>query len=210
MSKNTRNRILLTAIAALLLVAVAIGGTLAYLADQTEKVVNTFTPSNLDVQISEDGATLGTDGKTLEQTWKMVPGNTITKKPVVTLAAGSENAWVFVEVVESSTLPTYISYTVDSANWTEYTGTTGPNGGKVYYKQDVVAGTALDVLTNDQVTVISTVTNAQMAALNAEGAVQPTLTFYAYAVQSANVTSVADAWKLAQTDGSKTVAELNP
>lgn len=50
MSKNTRNRILLTAVAALLLVAVAVGGTVAYLNATSNAVVNTFTPSSCKCQ----------------------------------------------------------------------------------------------------------------------------------------------------------------
>lgn len=200
MSKNTRNRILLTAVAALLLVTMAVGGTMAFLTSQTKQVENTFTPSTIDVTIDEEGATTAEDGSK-EKEFKMVPGNDIAKKPVVTLATGSENAWVFVKVVESDNVDTFLTYSIDSTNWKELEGVEG-----VYYKENVAAGTSLDVLTDDKVTVISTVTNEQMKALTSD--TYPTLTFYAYAVQYANVVDVADAWKLAQTDGSKTVAEL--
>ena len=53
MSKNTRTRILLTAVAALLLVAMTVGGTLAWLQDTSDTVENTFTASNIDVELDE-------------------------------------------------------------------------------------------------------------------------------------------------------------
>ena len=59
-------------------------------------------------------------------------------------------------------------------------------------------GTAYSVLKDDQVTVLGTVTKADMEALNAEGAVKPTLTITAYASQlykSAGVEfTAAEAW----------------
>lgn len=52
--KNLKNRklILLLAIAAAM--AVAVGGTIAYLVDQTESLVNTFTPTSVDVTITDN------------------------------------------------------------------------------------------------------------------------------------------------------------
>ena len=44
-------------------------------------------------------------------------------------------------------------------------------------------GTPYSVLANDQVTVKDTVTKADMNALKADDAIQPTLTFTAYACQ---------------------------
>ena len=59
-------------------------------------------------------------------------------------------------------------------------------------------GTPYSVLANDQVTVKDTVTKADMNALKADDAIQPTLTFTAYACQYNNSNDTnfgpADAW----------------
>ncbi|MBR6668131.1 MAG: SipW-dependent-type signal peptide-containing protein, partial [Clostridia bacterium] len=61
--KNTK-KILVLALAAVLLVAVSVGGTVAFLQDRTQEIVNTFTTSNIDITLEES--------KNLDL--KMVPG----------------------------------------------------------------------------------------------------------------------------------------
>lgn len=170
---------LIVALAVMLVVGCAVGGTLAWLTDTTGPVVNTFTVGNIDIDLAETT----TD-------YKMVPGATISKDPKVTVKSGSEACWLFVQVTESDNLGSFISYTVDS-NWTALSGVSG-----VYYRE-VAAATAdveFSVLTNNQVTVKDTVTKDMMDAITAGTATDPTLTFKAYAVQKAGVATVADAW----------------
>lgn len=170
---------LIVALAVMLVVGCAVGGTLAWLTDTTGPVVNTFTVGNIDIDLAETT----TD-------YKMVPGATISKDPKVTVKSGSEACWLFVQVTESDNLGSFISYTVDS-NWTALSGVSG-----VYYRE-VAAATAdveFSVLTNNQVTVKDTVTKAMMDAITNQTATAPTLTFKAYAVQKAGVDTAADAW----------------
>lgn len=168
----------------MVLVLAAVGGTVAWLMDKTDPVVNTFTVGNVDIDLDETTTN-----------FKMVPGNTIAKDPYVTVTGGSEACWLFVKVEESSNLDYFISYTVDSS-WTQLTGVDG-----VFYRE-VAASTAdqtFKVLTNDQVTVNGDVTKERMDAITATTEAAPTLTFTAYACQKDNVGSAADAW-----------AKLNP
>ena len=170
---------LIVALAVMLVVGCAVGGTLAWLTDTTGPVVNTFTVGNIDIDLAETT----TD-------YKMVPGATISKDPKVTVKSGSEACWMFVQVTESDNLGSFISYTVDS-NWTALSGVSG-----VYYRE-VAAATAdveFSVLTNNQVTVKDTVTKAMMDAITNQTATAPTLTFKAYAVQKAGVASATEAW----------------
>lgn len=103
MSKNTRNRILLTAVAALLLVAVTVGGTLAYLTAVTDDVTNTFYPADIEIELKET-----------EDPWTMqlIPGTEKKKDPTVTVKT-SVDAYVFVqftcnpEVAENGTIINY-------------------------------------------------------------------------------------------------------
>lgn len=181
---NNARRILLLVGLMSLVAVISIGGTIAWLTAETTPVTNTFTTSDINITLAETTSD-----------YKMVPGNTISKDPKVTVVSGSEACWLFVKIEESATLDSYISYTV-ADGWTALTGVDG-----VYYREvsEENIGVTYSVLANDQVTVKSDVTKADMKALDEADAVQPTLTFTAYACQQDNVTSAADAW-----------AKLNP
>lgn len=175
---------ILTICAAVVLVLGIVAGTVAWLQDQTDPVVNTFTIGNIDIDLEETT----TD-------YKMVPGSTIAKDPFVTVEGGSEECYLFVKVTESTdpVLDDYITYSIANG-WTLLDNTTD-----VYYR--VVSASETDqvfgVLTNDQVTVKNTVTKEMMDALEQSGK-NPTLTFKAYAVQKENVADAATAWAMFQ------------
>jgi len=103
MKERTR-KVLLMLCCALALVGVSIGATLAYLTD-TESVTNTFTVGNVSIDLNEtdvDG-----DG-TKKNGYHLVPGQTYTKDPTVTIKANSEPSFVrmFVTVQDYNDLLT--------------------------------------------------------------------------------------------------------
>lgn len=171
-----KKKTLALVLALTLLVAGVVGGTLAWLTDQTAEVKNTFTVGDINISLTETT----TD-------YKMVPGNTIAKDPTVTVKANSEACWLFVKVTESENLDAFITYAI-AEGWTALPGVDG-----VYYRE--VPASAADqtfsVLKGDAVTVNNTVTKAM---LTAKDFANPTLTFKAYAVQKDNVASASDAW----------------
>ena len=69
---------LTTVLAIVLVVALSVAGTYAYLTAKTAQVVNTFTVGNVNIDLTE---------KTTD--YKMVPGTTINKDPKVTVKADS-------------------------------------------------------------------------------------------------------------------------
>lgn len=197
-----------------LVVGCAIGGTVAWLTATTETVTNTFTTSDIKVELKE---TTGTE-------YKMIPGYTIAKDPKATVLAGSEECWLFVKIEEQNntfdTSKKYVTYEI-ADGWTAGKGentTDDPTGDgiptNVYYRKVETAniGTAYSVLKGDKVTVSSDVTKTQMSALDgvdvngktdtdaamAEVDARPTLKFTAYASQlykSAGVEfTAAEAW----------------
>ena len=180
-------------LALVLVFAVAVGGVVAWLTATTGPVKNTFTVGDINITLTEEA------GKDAEYQFKMVPGNTIAKDPKVTVVGGSEDCYLFVKVEESTTLDDYISYTMNKTGWTALDGQPG-----VYYRE--VAASAdnqeFSIIDDNKVTVKDTVTKTMMEALNEEGAVQPALTFTAYAVQLHNGAetdwSAAEAWAAAQ------------
>ena len=177
MSKNTRTRILLTAVAALLLVVMTVGGTIAYLQDATKKVTNTFTTSNIDIKLEE--------GQNLDL--HMVPGKELTKNPLVTVINGSEACWLFVKLEKSEGFDTYLQYEM-ADDWIVL-----PSNPSVYYRKvdAVSADTEFQVIKGNKVTVKSEVTNELMDAVESAN---PTLTISAYAIQQLKFDDVADAW----------------
>ena len=177
---------MLIAMAVVLLLGCVTGGTLAWLTSTTGEVINTFTVGDINIGLTET---------TTE--YKMIPGYTIAKDPKVTVKAGSEACYLFLKIDESSTLNQYIAYAVDSG-WTKMTEVTGVNN--VWYRTIasattentdypiLAAGTTTVGEVNyswaaNQVLVKPTVTKGMMDDLNKTGAVQPTLTFKAAAVQ---------------------------
>lgn len=171
-----KKKTLALVLALTLLVAGVVGGTLAWLTDQTTEVKNTFTVGDINIGLTETTAD-----------YKMVPGNTIAKDPTVTVKANSEACWLFVQVTESTDLKDFITYAI-AEGWTALPGVDG-----VYYRE--VPASAADqtfpVLADNAVTVNSDVTKEM---LTAKDFANPTLTFKAYAVQKDNVASASDAW----------------
>lgn len=174
---------LVVLLVAILVIGGSIGGTLAWLTDHTDPVVNTFTVGNVDIELNED-----------KVDFKMTPGVKIDKDPKVTVKKGSEACWVFVKVEESANLNRFITYKI-AGGWTELTGKDG-----VYYReQDAIADTGTDVvysvLAEDKVDVKDTVTEDMMDSLDKDPAQKPTLTFTAYAIQKAGFADAAAAWE---------------
>ena len=168
-----KKKTLALVLALTLLVAGVVGGTLAWLTDQTAEVKNTFTVGDINIDLTETN-----------RDYKMVPGNTIAKDPTVTVKANSEACWLFVKVTESENLDTFITYAI-AEGWTKL-----QDG--VYYRE--VPASAADqtfsVLAGNTVTVKSDVTKTMLKTAKTDA---PTLTFKAYAVQKDNVASASDA-----------------
>lgn len=169
---------LTTVLAIVLVVALSVAGTYAYLTDKTGPVVNTFTVGNVNIDLTE----------TTGDSYKMVPGATIEKNPKVTVEADSEACWLFVKVEKSANFADFLTYDM-ATGWTKL-----EEG--VFYRQ--VAASAADqdfaVLANDTVSVKPDVTKAMMDAIENGTATKPTLTFTAYACQADGFTSAAAAW----------------
>lgn len=171
-----KKKTLALVLALTLLVAGVVGGTLAWLTDQTAEVKNTFTVGDINIGLTETT----TD-------YKMVPGNTIAKDPTVTVKANSEACWLFVQVTESTDLKDFITYAI-AEGWTALPGVDG-----VYYRE--VPASAADqtfsVLADDAVTVKSDVTRTMLETAKTDA---PTLTFKAYAIQKDHFATADAAW----------------
>lgn len=195
MSKNTRTRILLTTVAALLLVCVAVGGTIAFLQAQSTTVTNTFTPTGIAIKLDEstykpEDNSLIEPKITTGNTYELVPGKNLPKDPVVTVLDDETDVDLFVflnvdkdwTLVEGETHKYYfnsqpdITFTVDTA-WKVV-----PNETHVFYTTwaNNSDSDAFNVIKDTTVYVANTLTETDMATIPEAGI---ELSFHAYAIQ---------------------------
>ena len=95
---KTKSKALLLTLCAVLLVAASVLGTMAYLTS-TDTVTNTFTVGKVEIKLDEakvtaDGIPVESAARVTENSYKLMPGNTYTKDPTVTVKAGSEESYV--------------------------------------------------------------------------------------------------------------------
>ena len=170
---------LLLAIA--IVVVGVVAGTVAWLTDKTPSVTNTFTTSDINIELKET-----------KNNFQMIPGWNIEKDPKVTVKADSEACYLFVKLEKSTNFDTFMTYEM-AEGWQALTGHAG-----VFYREVAAAetDTAFEVLKDNQVTVKDTVTKEKMNALTQD--TYPTLTVTAYASQlnknNTQTFTAAEAW----------------
>lgn len=208
---KTKSKALLLTLCAVLLVTASMLGTMAYLTS-TASVENTFTVGSVAIKLDE--AKANTDGSLVENAdrvkaneYKLLPGHTYNKDPMVTVLKGSEASYVKMTVTfsKASALdaifdPTGADLTsifngYDRANWIYKDNTEDAAADtrtyEFWYKDTVGAPTAdvaLDALF-DSITVPGTITNKQLATI--EGM---TITVNAYAIQADGFANAEAAW----------------
>lgn len=207
---KTKTKALGLVMAAVLLVTATIFGTMAYLTS-TDEVVNTFTVGSVAIKLDE--AKANTDGSLVQgadrvqaNSYKLLPGHTYAKDPMVTVLNNSEESYVRMTVTlsksaeldaiftgEANMLEIFNGY--DSANWL-YKGNVEDAAANTrtyefWYKETVSAAdgdVALDALF-DSITVPGEITNEQLATIN-----DMTITVNAYAIQADGFETAEAAW----------------
>lgn len=161
-----KKKVLALVLAMVLVVVGVAAGTLAWLTAKSDTVTNTFTTSDIKVELTETN-----------ETYKMIPGYDIHKDPKAKVVSGSEECFLFVKLEKSTNFDDFMTYEM-ADGWTLVEGQTN-----VYSRKVVTAGigTAYSVLKGDKVTVKGKVTKAMMEGLSAN--TLPTLTITAYASQ---------------------------
>ena len=192
LQKLTSPKVVAALVALTLVCCFAIGGTIAWLVTETDPVVNTFTYGDINITLTETD-TGDNDNNPNTNKYVMVPGHTITKDPKVTFKANSEDAWVFVKLEKTANFADFMIYEI-ADGWTALQGVDG-----VYYREvsKVAQDTEFTVIKDDTVTVKGEVTKEMLNALDANGESDyPKLIVTAYAVQKANINTVAEAWEI--------------
>lgn len=189
----TNKKKLLLAVACMALaVCSLVTGTVAWLTMKTAPITNTFSTSDITITLTETDTGLAGGTSVTGKSYQMIPGAILPKNPTVTVAAGSEDCWIFVKVDKVNDPDRYLDYSIDTTIWTLLPDETG-----VYYckvTKNATQDQTFPVLTGNQVKVKDSVNKTDMAV--AQSAV-PNLTFTAYACQLTKGTgefTAADAW----------------
>lgn len=188
---NRKKKIWITVSCLITVLCAMVTGTLAWLMDETDPIVNTFTPSNIEVRLVEEFNTDSNDDSTNDK-WigQLIPGTTLEKKATVEVV-NDIDCWVFLQAKKDNNLDAFIEWHIaDGWNLLEQT-----DEYNIYYRE--VAGNAdnksFDVVKDNKVTVRVTVNKELMNTLTSEE-VYPKLTFTAYAAQRAGLATAQDAW----------------
>ena len=209
---KTRNKALPLTLCAVLLVAASVLGTMAYLTSNDE-VVNTFSVGSVAIKLDEakanpDGSLVPNAERVKANSYKLIPGHTYNKDPMVTVLKGSESSYIKMTVTFTKAAQldeifapngadmTRIFNGYDRTNWIAKGNTENAADNtrtyEFWYKEAVAApdaDVALDALF-DSITVPGSITNDQLKAI--EGM---TITVNAYAIQADGFTNAAEAWE---------------
>lgn len=197
---QARRNVLLVVALMLVVCVASIGGTIAWLTDKTEAVTNTFSPSNIMIDLKEDYPTNGIAN--------MIPGGVIAKNPTATIS-NDVDAYLFVKIDESTDpdLDNYIDWEIaDGWKLLELVSgapdATGDRDVYVYYREvSKGANQEFGILDGNKVSVLPSVTKTDMAAIANN---KPTLSFTAYAIQKESgngaTFTAEEAWRLASAN----------
>ncbi len=180
---KTKSKALILTLCAVLLVAASMLGTMAYLTS-TDEVKNTFTVGSVAITLDEtdvDDSTTDAD-RDRANSYKLLPGHTYTKDPIVHVNSTSEDCYLFVkvenEIADIEKTGTEVAEQMAKNGWVAVDGVTGVY---VYTQSNapaVVAGGS-NVTVFDNFTISGTVDNATLATYN-----NKTITVTAYAIQA--------------------------
>ena len=205
-----RSKSLVLALCAILLVVGTVLGTVAYLQD-TASVVNTFTVGNVHLKldeavVNEKGEPQG--GRTESgNEYHLLPGETYTKDPTVTVLKGSEESYVRMMLTlncaseldaifaPNGAVLTEIFKGYDATKWTYVDVTRGNDNTITYefrYFETVEAEDNADLVLDalfDTVTVPNTMTGDQLATI-----ADLEITVEAHAIQATGFDTADEAW----------------
>ena len=184
-----KKKILAACLVVCLLATAVIGTTLAYFTD-TKEVTNTFSSGN--VTITLDEAPVGPDGqattgnRVTTNDYKLYPGKEYDKDPTITVAAGSEDCYLFVRVVNGladleAAGDTTIAKQMENNGWTLVDGETN-----VYMQSGIYSAEAravvFETFTIDTAETATTLADAENVVITA------------YAVQAEGFLTAQAAW----------------
>ena len=212
-----KKRTIALLMAVVMLFGATVGTTIAWLTSLSATVTNTMTVGDVEITLDETDVDLGgqpdasSTSRVIENDYKLYPGKTYIKDPVVHVDAASENCFVFVKIenglvlngvtIEAATgeVEGYetIAEQMEDNGWLPVEA-----GSNVYYyagdKADPTDGfvTGGEDLTVFENFAISKNVNGETLATYED----KTITIKAYAIQAEGFEDALDAWANAPTD----------
>ena len=175
------------ALSMVLVAAIAVTGTLAFLTASSTELVNKFTFGNTEVTIAEPTWTAALGGK---EAMKVVPGQTVAKDPTVTVK-GSEEVYVYAYV--NNALAEYVTIGKINGNWVAVDDLPGLYRYNTTVTPAENVGTELEPLF-ETVTISEGITQETLKENNPFADPNGTITVQAYVHQAAEAgQTVADA-----------------
>lgn len=204
MSKKSRRvakarRALFTLSLVMVMMVVAVGGTMAWLTSETSTITNTFTPAGVEIALTETMNTdTNNDGTNDAWTAQLIPGMSYPKNPKVEVIRSTYNEdgsvktqgtdvdiYLFVEYVDTTPAVLTKTSTLTSNNgWTLVNGETN-----VWWREVKATDTLIswELLEGNSVSIANTVTKSNT---NVGG----TMTYTAYAIQTEGFATPELAW----------------
>ena len=210
MTKKTRRakarRALLSISLVLVVAFAAVGGTIAWLTDTTSEIKNTFTVGNVDIKLDEsqytrtedeNGNVTGTYGERVEEgnSYPLIPGNSYNKDPKVSVTAGSETCYLFVQYIGPESVDN-VEFTPNWGDWTRLTvNDTNGVAGDVYWRIVKSADTTREFFLLTEKTDEDGNKYTIKVDSDATSATAFEMKYKAFAVQKENFNSAALAWE---------------
>lgn len=219
-----KKRTLALLCAVTMVIGIAIGGTVAWLVATPTTVTNTFTTSNVAIDLYETASADDTTHLTSREL-TMVPGVELFKNPTVKVNADSLACYLFVKVTEKNNSLTKdgepfapVVWSIEDTDpaWNDITNDVSglaENEHLYYIAVDAATaktGATYQILKENQVTIDSRVTKQNMDDWQKSPNTRPELNFTAYAIQSdylkdsngadLTVDDIAAIWNLAKTE----------
>ena len=202
-SRRMNAKLMAIVAATAMLIVGIVGTSLAWLMVSTNSITNVFTFGDIVITLEETKGSAHDPSNPNERFYSMKPDQTLEKDPIVTVEGDSEDCWLFIKIEEGNNLDNYIEYGV-AEGWTLLPGIEDTATELIYYRSVTKSENdqAFSVLADDQVHVLSSLTADDLSGITENNA--PTLTFTAYAIQTAeSFTTATQAWNAIE-------AQLNP
>ena len=192
---KTRTKALLLALSAVLLVVGTVFATMAYLTSTSDVVTNTFTVGKVNITLDEAPVNLYGEvvagDRRITNDYKLLPGHTYTKDPIIHVKGGSEVCYLFIKVtndiagIEKATQT--VADQIKANGWTDL-------GNGIYGKATPIDARAVAEDEFVDVAVFKSIniaTDADVAAYAGK-----TITVQACAIQADGFNDMNEAWTI--------------
>ena len=187
LKKIGKNKFIILILIIILLLTTQAEGVFAWLSDNDNLLFNKFTYGNIKISITES------DVVENNKTYEISPGMVINKDTKVLVEAGSEDCWLFINILETDNFKDFMTYSV-ADGWTLL-----EENSSVYYQEVSKSENiqSFDVIKDNKINVKEELNKSDLVSLNGN---YPSISISAYAIQRNKeidaIASAKEAWLL--------------